>query len=271
MAQEQARSGTERGSPRHPDVARRLGLGPALPVEHWVLPILVFTAPEEGQRLVGFAGTGFHAGKGVFVTCWHCVAEELPPDRFYGVLVKERGGYTARALTSVEQDPAGRDLATARMVPPIPPVSPTFTTEPACELEDVCAFGYPLSGLSPEVSEVGRLPLIQMRTLKGYVVRRFHHEQPGFGTAHSYELDMPAPEGLSGAPLMTLAWEVLGVVYGTVETATITEWASVDEEVGRTPEVQRIVSFAVAHHTDSLLALSGAATSGRTLREYLNS
>lgn len=82
---------------------------------------------------------------------------------------------------------------------------------------------------------------------------------------------MPAPEGLSGAPLMTLAGEVLGVVYGTVETASIAEWASVDEEGKRTPEVQRIVSFAVAHHTDSLLSLSGAATSGRTLREYLSS
>lgn len=44
-----------------------------------------------------------------------------------------------------------------------------------------------------------------------------------------------------------------------------------DEEGKRTPEAQRIVSFAVAHHTDSLLSLSGAATSGRTLREYLSS
>lgn len=246
------------------------GRVPALPVEHWVLPILVFTAPEEGQRLVRFAGTGFHAGKSVLVTCWHCVSEELPPNQFYGVLMREGGGYTARSLAAVEQDPTGKDLATAKIAPNLD-VSPTFTSAPARELEDVCAFGYPFSKLTPGEPEVGRLPLIQLRTLKGYVVRRFHHEQPGFGPTHSYELDMLAPEGLSGAPLMTLAGEVLGVVYGTVETQAITEWAMVDEQGNRTPEIQRIVSFAVAHHTDSLLALSGAATSGRTLREYLNS
>ncbi len=244
---------------------------PPLPVEHWILPIYVFTAPDEGQRLVQFAGTGFHAGKGVFVTCWHCVEEELPARQFYGVLVRERGAYTARSLGMIEQDPTGKDLATARMLPPIPDVSPKFTTEPARELEDVCAFGYPFSGLSPDEPDVGRVAMIYLRTLKGYVVRRFHHDQPGFGVAYSYELDMPAPEGLSGAPLMSLAWEVLGVVYGTNETTRITEWASVDEEGNRAPEVQRIVSFALAHHTDSLINLSGAATHGRPLREFLSS
>lgn len=243
----------------------------ALPVEHWVLPIFVFTSPAEGQRLVRFAGTGFHAGKGVLVTCWHCVSEELPENHFYGVLVREGEGYTARALGMVAQDPSGKDLATAKTAPDLPGVSPAFTTEPAQELEDVCAFGYPFSGVTPEKPEVGRLPEIYLRTLKGYVVRRFHHEQPGFGLTHSYELDMLAPEGLSGAPLMTPAWEIMGVVYGTIETAAIAEWASVDEQGKRTPEVQRLVSFALAHHTDSLIDLSGPATSGRTLREYLTS
>jgi hypothetical protein len=75
------------------------------------------------------------AGKGVFVTCWHCVAEELPPNRFYGVLVRGRGGYTARALTLVEREPAGRDLATARMAPPFPPLSSTFATVSAREFD----------------------------------------------------------------------------------------------------------------------------------------
>lgn len=242
---------------------------PDWPLEHWVLPIYVFTAPDTGQRLVRFAGTGFVAGKGVLITCWHCVPDGLPEGLFYGVLVRANGGYTARALTMIEQDPTGKDLATARVSPPWPEASPTFTTVPARELEDVCAFGYPLSGLTPEEHEVGRLPLAQLRSLKGYVVRRFHYDQPAHGPTPSYELDMPAPEGLSGAPLMTLAGEVLGVVYGTNETARIDEWARVDEEGNRTPEVQRIVSFALAHQTESLLNLSGAATGGRTLRDFL--
>lgn len=123
--------------------------------------------------------------------------------------------------------------------------------------------------MSPEQPEVGRLPLACLRTLKGYVVRRFHYAQTRFETTLSYELDMPAPEGLSGAPLMTLAGEVLGVVYGTIETAMIDEGASVDEEGNRTPEVQRIVSFALAHQTDSLLDLSGRSAHGRPLREFL--
>lgn len=246
------------------------GLGPTFPVEHWVLPIYVFTAPDRGQRLVRFVGTGFHAGKGVFVTCWHCVREKLEEGQFYGVLVRVNGGYTARTLAMIEQDPTGKDLATARIVPDPPDVSPTFISVPARELEDVCAFGYPFSGLTPEEPEVvARLPLIYLRTLKGYVVRRFMHDHPGYGLTPSYELDMPAPEELSGAPLMTPAGEVLGVVYGTIETQTITEFASVDGEGNRTPEVQRIVSFGLAHRAESLAELSGAATRGRPLREFL--
>jgi hypothetical protein len=86
----------------------------------------------------------------------------------------------------------------------------------------------------------------------------------------SYELDMPAPEGLSGSPLLSGDDMVIGVVYGNNEVATIDQFSSIDPTTGeRQPEIQRVVSFALAYHTDALSNLTGKATHGVALKEYL--
>ncbi|MBA3528206.1 MAG: trypsin-like peptidase domain-containing protein [Rubrobacter sp.] len=240
-----------------------------------ILPIFVVTSPEAGQKLVSFQGTGFLIGKQVFVTCWHCVDTPLPDDRFYAVLVKAGKGfnYRAAALIEPEQDRNGADLATAR-VNLAPELGLTLAERDAPDLVDVWSFGYPFTALTETIPEVGRLPLIEARALKGYIMRNFYYHPPVGDLIHSYELDMPAPAGLSGGPVVRIhpirgAREVIGVVHGSNDVATIAELASVDERGERRPEVQRISSFALAHHTNTLRNLTGSATGGRSLAEFL--
>lgn len=241
-----------------------------------ILPIFVATSPRAGQKLVSFRGTGFLIGKQVLVTCWHCVDTPLPDDQFYVVLVKAGRGfnYRAAALSESEPDRNGTDLATAR-VNLEPELGLTLLADrDAPDLVDVWSFGYPFTTLTEEIPEVGRLPLIEARALKGYVMRRFYYRPPVGELIRSYELDMPAPAGLSGGPVVRIdpfrgAREVIGVIYGSNDVATIAELASVDELGERRPEVQRISSFALAHHTESLRNLTGKATGGRPLAEFL--
>ena len=84
---------------------------------------------------------------------------------------------------------------------------------------------------------------------------------------------MPAPDGLSGAPLIVRGSDaIVGVVYGTIDVARTEEVSAVDPETGaRTPQVQRIVSFGLAHHTWALGELRGPATGGRPLADVMPS
>ncbi len=107
--------------------------------------------------------------------------------------------------------------------------------------------------------------------MESYVMRTFSNDWPEFGRVASYELDMPALSGMSGAPIIRVgSREVIGVLYGRNDAETIEEFSSRDPETGaRTPEVVRMTSFAVAHFTDTLRELRGQATQNLPLAEYL--
>ena len=109
------------------------------------------------------------------------------------------------------------------------------------------------------------------RFLEGYVMRSFYYEHLRFGRTPSYELDMPTPAGLSGAPLVrTGSQDVIGVIYGSNDVATIEQMAQINTDTGkREPEIHRIISFGLAHYTETLRKLSGAATKGLPLYEFL--
>jgi hypothetical protein len=56
-------------------------------------------------------------------------------------------------------------------------------------------------------------------------MRRFYYQPPAGELIRSYELDMPAPAGLSGAPVVRIhrvrgAREVIGVVHASNGVAT---------------------------------------------------
>jgi hypothetical protein len=173
-------------------------------------------------------------------------------------------------LRDIEQHAAGFDLALARIArrPSLGLVIPPYQYPPAVE---VFAYGYPFTQSNWEPGDGFPTFDLQPRYLEGYVTRDFQYEQPGFGRTPTYELDMPAPEGLSGAPLIKRhSGELIGVVYGAADSYAIAETASLDQTGEPRPEIQRLVRFALAHSTRTVRSLAGTATNGRPLADVVN-
>jgi hypothetical protein len=197
-------------------------------------------------------GTGFLLAGGVFVTCWHCVAAALPTERFYaGVRDRVRGKNAANPLGGIER--VGQaDLAVCRIAFE-PELGFRIADQPPPMGAAVWTFGYPLTEVRRR-QDGSKVFLAHPRLLRGHITRRFVYEHPSLGPVPSWELSFAAPEGLSGAPLMlegTL--DVIGVIYGNNDAAAIEQFASIDPVTGkREPEIQRIVSFGLAHYLTSL-------------------
>lgn len=250
-----------------------------------VLPIVVVSRNDEPTRgseplIRRFAGTGFLVGKGLFVTCHHCVAAPVAEEDTYAVVTpaefapeyREMTGvtYFANHLTKVEQDASGLDLAIGRVGRD--PLGLELADEGSrVEGEDVRTYGYPLTRELPHPQGEGKSLDMRGRVLKGYITANYMNDVPGYGPTPTEELDMMAPRGLSGAPIIrSFSNEVIGVLYGTRDTGTVEQLSRVDEETGlRTPEVQRVTTFAVSHWFDSLRNLRGALTEHMPLGEFL--
>lgn len=176
-------------------------------------------------------------------------------------------------LLDLSRDANGADLASARLFEPQPNKWPLgLTRQNIAGGADVCTFGYPLT--EERVGTSGNAFTLHGRYLEGYVTRSFWYEHPKEGRVATYEVDMPAAEGLSGAPLLSrrggVRPEVVGVIYGRSEAGLIDEFASFDPETGeRQPEVRRIVSFVAAHYSDTLARLTGPATENQPLVTHL--
>lgn len=240
----------------------------AVDLTRGILPIFV-VEPGSPAKLLRFCGTGFIIANGLLITCWHTVKAELQNDQRYGAVIWEGTGHSVSFLFNVQQDLNGTDLASAN-------VHLGASIGLALAKDDVTlggvvwTYGYPLTDVRslPE----GDLHFqLNPRFMRGYVMRSFYYQHMEYGRVNSYELSIPAPEGLSGAPLLkegTL--EVLGTVYGNNDVATIEQFGRMDPATGkREPEIQRIVSFGLAHHLDTLKALTGVATHNAALGEYL--
>jgi hypothetical protein len=238
-----------------------------------ILPI--FTADLSGEDPIfhSHEGTGFLVGKNVIVTCWHCVRADLPEGWAYLALRKDHSGDTEWfKMVNIEQDHNGTDLATA-WVNADPEMQLKVAEEPALMSEEIWSYGYPLTDVSqhPELGYKRFRP--NPRWMQTYILRDFVFPQPGFGDTPSYELDMPALEGMSGAPIgKAHSREVIGVLYGRNDAEQIEVFSSKDPETGRrTPEQVRTTYFAVAHYTETLKNLRGTATKGQPLADFLKS
>ena len=235
---------------------------------HDVFPI--FVARRDTGELLSFEGTGFILSPGIFVTCGHCVGKKLERDLAYGVGLKQsNGGYNVVFPKDLERDGRGADLALGSLQVE-PSISFELAEEPAPYGTDVWSFGYPLT--QPEKGPEGNLKFrLNPRFLQGYITRPFYYQHPSGTIVKSYELDMPTPAGLSGAPLIIVGTKkVIGVVYGSHDVATIEQLSRIDPQTGkREPEIQRIISFGLAHYTDTLRNASAIVTNGKSVAEYL--
>jgi Trypsin-like peptidase domain len=238
-----------------------------IPVGDFVLAILV--QEVETGRYLSYEGTGFVPTSNVLVTCWHCVARTLSESERYVAARIVNEGYEHKSFESfpleeITQEQSGNDLAIAR----ISYASPSLKCWGVEILmgQDVWTFGYPFTGPNQLSGEFQ----FQLRVLKGYVGRLFQHDTRGFGKVDSYEIDMPAPAGLSGAPLFASgSTTLLGVVYGEVESYTLCDWDRIDGSGKMAPESRKVVTFAVSHTIESLRNIRGPATGGRPLYELM--
>lgn len=241
----------------------------AVTVDRDILPILSFEA--KGNVIPrAYHGTGFLIADELLVTCWHCVRDKLEKGLVYGVAIpKPNGGYTALQLTDISRDKNGMDLATARVKLNQSLGLSLAETKGRMAASDVWTFGHPYTSRnaldSGEVSFV-----LDLRYLEGYISQE-SYQLNEYGKVPSYEIDMPAPKGLSGAPLvLRQTTGVLGVIYGHVEYETIDSYRTLDPGTGKmVPEQVKVAHFALAHHVSSLKRLSGKATGGKNLEDYL--
>lgn len=230
-----------------------------------ILPIYTFSRPgADGEvRPLRFAGTGFLLSPGLFVTCAHCVPA-LPDGEVYGAGVPDAdGGRTAYYLADIQADPSGADLATARIGLQGPSAYRLYADMSAQQC-DVGTLGFP--GTWFKTSSSGQRTFDQQeRYFQGYITRSFYYEPPdGRKPIPSFEIDMPAPQGLSGAPLISTdpsnRGEIIGVIYGAHPPFGL------QGEGGTT--LPPLV-FALAHYHETLMNLRGVATGDRPLRELL--
>lgn len=233
-----------------------------------VLPLVGIDHPQHPTKSE-ILGTAFVATDGVLVTCWHVVRGAIQAGwTVIAAFDKHGDGHFTRVdVTDITRHPTNDDLASARIDMPGAGWRLPEHDTPIDLGTNVVAMGYPLPDVRLD-NDGGLTHLVSFQLLKGYLTHVPIIERSGYPPAVSFELDMPAPAGLSGTPLLhgTERNVLLGVVYGTNDVARIESLGSVDPDTGqRTPEIQRIVSFALAHHTRTLRSLRGPAIDNRSL------
>lgn len=201
-------------------------------------------------------------GDGVFVTCQHCVPlDRLEPGQWYA----GRRGQVAHALNDLDRS-SQFDVAIGRVdVRDSPLVLAGSPPTDALGL-NVGTFGYPGTRGSLRDQRHDDLTFNEhSRWLEGYVTWAFKHQPPGVRRAvPSWEVDMPGPEGISGAPLFHIGRdaEVIGMVYGRHVVHGEPD-----------PELDpRLVDhvFTLAFHTGVLNDLTSGVLGERTLRQHLD-
>lgn len=235
-----------------------------------ILPIFI-TKLGNKREVIEFCGTGFIIAPQLFMTCWHCVKAVLSEGYNYSAFLVKDDNYIPYALENICQDENGMDLAFANIK-----LNPTLNFELSDKPLDtgtyVYTYGYPLT--SKTKNEKGDIKFdLQARCLQGYITRPFLNKHGDYGSVLSYELDMPAPEGLSGAPLFQRETnKVIGMVYGMNKVATIEQFSIIDPITKeKSPEIQRTVCFALAHYTKNLTDARCKLTKGKKLFDYINS
>lgn len=231
-----------------------------------ILPIFIVS---EGDPIT-FLGMGFTIADNLLVTCWHCVDIELEENQQIAAIIVREGGqdHTVLYLENIQQDANRLDLATA-----------IHGYKLSCQFEisseniaigrDIWTYGRPYT-IKQRAGDKIKFdsPLI---FLKGYITRTLNHNHQEYGIMPSFEMNFAPPKGMSGAPILLLGTtKIIGVIHGSNDVSVIEQTKYVDPDTGKAePEIQRILSYGLAHHTISLKNLIGIATGGLALNKYL--
>jgi hypothetical protein len=210
-----------------------------LAFEQHIFPIFtVDPAQAEGgskPTLDAFLGTGFLLSGGIFLTAWHVVEQALILVALSVSCSRSTGRVSLNAdyapIHAFATDEHQTDLAIG-YVRRLGGPGLELTRVQAAPGEDVCTWGFPLMPPPQRREHDGAKVFGDMapRYLQGYITRTAAVERPD-GTAPAViEMDMPAPAGVSGAPLLRKGrGEVIGVIIGE----SVTEQA---DGRGRSPK-----------------------------------
>ena len=225
------------------------------------------------KRIIEFRGTGFFvAPRGIFLTAQHVLDRNLAKDESFHIMVEEpyqSEKFSFYRVLDFERDTRGFDLAIGRA---------DFNNSSRFILcKGKLTLGEPLYTYGFPLTEGERRPdgLIEWklnpRYFQGYLTRDLLYDHPGYKPTPSYELSFPAPVGLSGSPLLQLGtMSVAGVIYGNLESYTITDERQVDvhrEQV--VTETRKIIQFGLAHFHMTLLGIHSTLLDGKTLGDWV--
>jgi len=217
-----------------------------------------------------YLGTGFMLRDNILLTCWHCIKDiKIKEDeQISAVIVKEDGSdHKVFQLGHYEQDLNKTDICVM--------AHPFKASEYLLKLPKnidypfgttIWTYGYPET---TKIYGKDKL-LVPPQFFRGYITRTLEFKgYEEFKDIASYEINIPFPKGLSGAPICTEQMEVIGIVYGTNDIATIEEYSESKKEDGNVElvyEKQRIQSYGLAHHTTTILNIkSNIFESGKFL------
>ena len=199
-----------------------MNLNRSQPVSVWpdgcIFPVCAGKPETDGEpwQTQAVVGTAFAVGDRV-VTCWHILKGAAEAGLEVGLTFPD-GGIRRFVPVAFERSSDGHDLAIGEL---------PWTPEPQFSLSgdlheglDVYSYGYPLTQISQDL-DGERTFKLGLKLFKGYVVSATALEFPGYPVASGLELDMPAPGGMSGAPLLRDTpgsggtRDVVGVIQGT--------------------------------------------------------
>lgn len=240
-----------------------------------IFPIFECDTTTSPPALSRFRGTGFRVrGGDLLITCWHCLEGGDDEGRGLAIASRTQGSdaMTMHPLLDVSQDTNGRDLGTARIfnADTIPGALPLELADASLFAGfDVVTVGFPDTATTAVDGD--QKWMVDTRWLQGYLTRVVEHPTVEYGLMASYEMDMLAPRGISGAPLFlrNSGWAVYGVMYTVRRSATVEE-IDVEAQTGeRANDVRLVTTFSLAAHTELLHDLRGDATEGERLVDWL--
>ncbi len=225
-----------------------------------VLPIVIIESNT--LRPVSFRGTGFLIAPNVLITCWQCVREALQEKQQYAVMFKDGSGYSIHSLLDIKQHSEGLDLAVAHV---------DFVYDQGLHIgviealpgDEVMVYGYS-PGEGEFIGEQISTSQLNPRLMHGYITRSFDYDCPGFVRTYSYELNMPMPNGIYGAPVIRPATnEVIGVIFGILDIPRAGHPKGIENVIrSRGAREKQMLTLGLAHHTANLQEFQGTITNG---------
>ena len=217
-----------------------------------VLPVVA--TDDAVQQTLGVYGSAFLIRSGVVVTCKHCLPTLPLGQRLAVCRSNGHGGYDPFPLSMVEVDARGHDLATAHVDLAAEEEWPLYQGVMVPGMR-CWSFGYPLPETRPAPGQAPTYA-IAPRFVRGSVMRRFNGAFVDGKAFPCGELDMTAPPGLSGAPIVFEGSDhILGVYY-------FRHTCKVPDE-----DPAPLYHFARAYDNEVLSGLKGAATNGKSIGE----